>query len=224
MLRRRVDEARFFLGDLHRNLAQSGTAGRRTVGQLNRLLDAVDQVIERPEPPQARPVYDRMNLAIAIRAAAISFHLAWRSRLGLGEAPAIEKEHWTRIKALSRRLGIMAQDHYSDLHPVSNLRSELQNRLYVFVQNPLRWEGAEPDEEEQQTKYDALAENLSSRVMELAIRRVWLMSVSEWARAYRLAGTGSTFVRARVIDAENLWSGSAGSRSDAVTEPQRVLA
>lgn len=202
MLRQRIDEARFFLGDLHRQLLDSETAGRRTVGQLNRLLQAVDRVVERPEPPAARPVYDRMNLAIAIHAAAVSFHLAWRSRLGIGEVPTIEKEHWTRIKALCRRLGTMAQDHYSDLHPVANLRSELQNRLYVFVQNPIRWEGTEPDEDEQQTKYDALAENLSRRVMDLALRRVWLMSVRDWARAYRLAGRGSTFVRARLIDAE----------------------
>ena len=93
----------------------------------------------------AGPVYDRMNLVLAIRSATDAFHEAWRPRLGLEFKPGFTKEHWTRVKALSRRLGTGMADEYDTLKPVADLRKELQERIYVFVQNPLRWEGPEPD-------------------------------------------------------------------------------
>jgi hypothetical protein len=45
----------------------------------------------------------------------------------------------------SRRLATGRADHYDTLHPVADLRKELQDRIYVFVQNPLDWtEGIPP--------------------------------------------------------------------------------
>ena len=69
----------------------------------------------------------------------------------------------------------------------------------MFIQNPLQWDGPEPTEEERQTKYDALADNLSGRLLTLSTRRVWRERIKNWERAYQKAGSGSTFVRARII-------------------------
>jgi hypothetical protein len=66
----------------------------------------------------------------------------------------------------------------------------------------LRWEGAEPAEEEKQATYDALADSLGKRLLDLATRRVWRERSSEWERSYFQRGTGSTFVRARIIGSE----------------------
>lgn len=57
-----------------------------------------------PGPVQARPAHDKTNLVLAITAAAVSFHRAWRARLGITTEANISKEHWTRVKALNRRL------------------------------------------------------------------------------------------------------------------------
>ena len=120
-------------------------------------------------------------------------------RLGLELKPGFAKEHWTRVKALNRRLAAMGKDEYDTLRPVADLRQELRDRIYVFIQNPLQWEGPEPSEEEMQTKYDALADNLSGRLLALSTRRVWRERINDWERAYQESGRGSTFVRARII-------------------------
>ena len=199
ILRRRLEAARFFLENLQEPLSEGTGAGRRTIRQLLKLLAAIDQVVEKPQPTEARPVYDRMNLVLAVRSAAEAFQEAWRPLLGLESKPGFAKEHWTRVKALNRRLAAMGKDEYDTLRPVADLRQELRDRIYVFIQSPLQWEGPEPTEEERQTKYDALADKLSGRLLALSTRRVWRERIKDWQRAYQESGRGSTFVRARII-------------------------
>ena len=198
-LRRRLETARYFLADLQEPLSENTAAGKRTVDQLRKLLKAIDQVIDRPELTEACPVYDRMNLALAIRSAAGAFQEAWRPRLGLESKPGFTKEHWTRVKALNRRLAAMGKDEYDTLKPVADLREQLRDRVYVFIQNPLQWKGPDPSEEEKQVKYDAFADSLGGRLDDLSTRRVWRERIDAWERAYHESGRGSTFVRARII-------------------------
>lgn len=201
-LRRRVENARFFLENIHKPLSPTKASGRRTMSQLRKLHNCIDVVIKRPKPATARPVYDRMNLVLAIRSAADSFHEAWRPRLGLESKPGFSKEHWTRVKALSRRLAEGWADEYDTLRPVADLRKELVEGIYVFAQNPLRWEGGEPSDEQKQDRFDAFADNLGRRLLEVCTRRVWHERAVQWEDAYYKRGTGSTFVRARIIGDE----------------------
>ncbi len=198
-LRQRLEHARFFLEDIHKPLCEATASGRRTISQLHKLLACVDAVIDRPEPAEARPIYDRMNLVLAIRSAAEAFHDEWRPRLGLS---GVKKEHWTRVKALSRRFAMGWADEYDTLHPVADLRKELVARIYVFVQNPLGWEGPEPADDQKQDCFDTFAGNLARRLLDVCTRRVWYERTVQWQDAYYKRGTGSTFVRARIIGDE----------------------
>ena len=221
VLRKRIEGARFFLANIHEPLSDNTKAGRRTMDQLRRLLGVIDQVIERPQPVEGRPVYDRTRLVLAVHAAAKAFQEEWRTRLGLEYTPGFEKEHWARIKALSRRMATMGEDEYRWLRPVADLRRELTNRLYPFIQNPLRWHGPDPSEEEKQNKYDDLANNLSERLLDLATRRVWKMRVNEWQDAYDQSGRGSTFDRARIIDSDIYEPASLIPDPDVTPSPDR---
>ena len=219
ILRRRLEAARFFLANLQEPLSDEPGAGRRTIRQLLGLLEAIDQVIERPQPTEVCPVYDRMNLALAIRSAAGAFHETWRPRLGLESKPGFAKEHWTRVRALNRRLATMGKDEYDSLRPVADLRQELRDRIYVFIQSPLHWEGSEPSEEEKQSKYDALADSLGGRLLALSTRRVWRERIDVWENAYHKCGKGSTFDRARIIG--NDIYGPAAPVPDVTPSPDR---
>ncbi len=201
-LRQRLEQARFFLADIHAPVERSNKSGRRTITQFQKLLDAIDAVIERPEQTEVRPVYDRINLVLAIRSAADAFHGAWRPLLGLQNRPGFAKEHWTRVKALTRRLATGWADEYDNLRPIADLRRELVERIFVFAQNPIRWEGAEPSDDQKQACYDDLADNLGRRLLEVCSRRVWHERALQWRDAHAKHGTGSTFVRARIIGDE----------------------
>ena len=202
ILQKRIDEARFFLADLQEPLSRESRPGKRTLNQIQKLLQAIDRVVERPQPSQATPVYDRLDLPLAVHGAAGAFHKKWRARLGLETRPEIGKEHWSRVKALNRRLATMGKDEYDSLKPVADLATELREGLYRYIQNPLRWEGPTPSDEEVQGTYDDFAASLNRRIHLLSDRRVRLERMSEWERAYSQSGRGSTFVRARILDGE----------------------
>lgn len=200
-LRGRLKEACFFVGGIDEHLDTSKKTHKRAIGELQKLLSAIDAIVEKPAPVHATPVYDRMNLVLAVKNAAESFHDAWWPRLGLAYKPGIGKEHWKRIWALSRRLSTPGfGDEYDNLKPVTDLRKQLQDRLYVLLQNPLRWEPAEPtDDAQKQQVFDELANTISAKILDLATRRVRAERMPEWQSAFNQTGRGSSYARASII-------------------------
>ena len=207
-LRARLAKQCFFLGGIDKILDEKKKRGKRSIEQIKALLAAVDQIVERPEPIEARPVYDRMNLALAIREAADQFHQAWLPRLGLKYKSGTNKEHWMRVKALSRRLANGWSDQYDNLMPVSDLHKQLSELIYVTIQEPIQWEGDEPDEDSQQQTYDEFSSTLTGQLLELASRRVWIERSDKWQEAFNQSGKGSTFIRAKII-AEGIYDKAA---------------
>jgi len=203
-LRSRLDHARVFPAGIDEPLSNDTKEGTRTIAQLGKLLTLIDEVIERPEAAEATPCYNRMNLVLAVKAAAEGFHDAWFPRLGLDYKPGIGKEHWTRVKAPSRRLATGMTDYYDSLQPVADLRKELQDRIYVFVQNPVKWRGPEPDDDEKQVIFDTFADAIARRMLDLATQRVWKERGREWQNAYDKRGKGSSYVRSDIIGTQIL--------------------
>ena len=104
-VRRRIDQYCFFAGKLNEQISDTRNAGRRSIQQLRDLADSLISRIDSANGSDAKPVFSRMNLSLAITEAARSFHEKWRGLLGLAYNADAPKEHWTRVKALSRRLG-----------------------------------------------------------------------------------------------------------------------
>ena len=200
VLRKRLDEARFFLAAIHEEVTDESPEGRRTLKQLRKLLDVLLFAPEAGAVSESKPVYDRVHLPLAIKKAAENFHDAWLPVLGLAVKPGADKEHWTRVKALSRRLAIPGwTDEYDTLRPVADLRKQLQDQLWLQIQNPIDWTSAEPSDDEKQEIFNALAQDLSDRVLDLVSRRMRFNRIPEWQKAYFESGTGSSYRRAHII-------------------------
>ena len=209
LLRQRLEKGCSFLGHLHEVLEPNTKAKKPTIIRLQSLVDAINNIIDRPELVEARPEYDKMNLVLAVKSAAESFLGHWLARLGLDFKPDISKEHWTRIKALSRRLATPGwADEYDNLKPVADLKNDLQKRIFVFVQNPMRWTGPEPADDGKQEIYNRITENVGRRILDLAGRRIRIERMKEWQEAYAKRGMGSTYLRANVI-AEQVYNRAA---------------
>ena len=217
-LRARLASGRVFLADLGEKLDVESKDGKRTASQLGKLLEMIDGIVERPKPIDSHPKYDRMDLVLNVESAAKNFHKMWRSLLGLSLEPGAIKEPWQRIKALSRRL-TMGSDGYDTLQPVADLRRQLRERLYVVLQNPVSWEGPEPTDDDKQRIFDAIAEDLSRRLLELASRRVKSERLADWRSAYDESGSRSSFRRAKLI-AERVYD-LAAPIPDATPSPDR---
>lgn len=198
-LRQRVDRARFFVGGIQGDLDPRKRSDNRSISQLESLLDALVAGVQRPEAGFSRPVFDRMNLSLAVTEAAKSFHAKWRGLLGLDFNASQPKEHWTRVKALTRRLAEGWDDEYDTLKPVADLRYELQLQVYLMLQRPVRWEGDEPDDDVKQVIIDEVSNAITRRLFVLTTQRIADDVRLAWQAAYAQRGTGSTFVRAQII-------------------------
>lgn len=197
-LRKAIPDRSIFLANIQKIV---GPGARRTRDELDRLLSAIAATIIPPEPVVYKPVYDVANLVLAIQSAATEFHDRWRGILSMGSRSGVAPEHWTRIKALARRLGIFKQDEYDYLKPVADLIRILQNHLSQFLAQPLGWDPTVPPEEEEthSAAIDLIRKEAFSRLHDLSHRRVLDECISGWAQAFGYRGEGSTKRRARSI-------------------------
>lgn len=127
------------------------------------------------------------------------FHHLWSALLGLSYDAEVRKQHWATIKALTRRLSEGHVDEYRDLRPAASLRTGLENALYRMIQDPVRWTGPEPDDDEQQVVFDGISRGVTKRLVPLVDRLVTEGPRADWLRAYEEHGTGSTFRRAQIV-------------------------
>ena len=61
--------------------------------------------------------------------AADSFQKAWAARLGLAIGATLPKEHWSRIKALNRKISTESGVDYDSLRPVADLVARITEEV-----------------------------------------------------------------------------------------------
>jgi energy-coupling factor transporter ATP-binding protein EcfA2 len=195
-LRRYLEGNTFFVSKIQEEL--SPRAGF-TRNELTKLLEALLSVGKEMFFGEALPIYDTGNLVLGVRSATEQFNDYWRARLNLGFKLGVDAEHWTRVKALSRRFASQAEDQYDTLRPVADLIRLLSEHINPFITKPRGWKPYEPSEEEKQIVIDKVAREFFSRLHDLANRRLFMEHVAKWGEAFSRSGTGSTRVRARDI-------------------------
>lgn len=195
-LRRSTEGRVIFLSNIQDRIP--ATAGL-TLSELVKLINTAKDVGTPPPPSETTPIYDDANMVLCIQQALQDFHEPWRARLGLPSRSRISAEHWARIKALSRRLGVLGEDEYHILRPVADLIAQLQEHISVFIGTPLSWDPTNAPEEVCQGALDAVSRSVFTTLHEFCSSRIFLNRVPDWSQAYSHRGTGSTRVRARDI-------------------------
>jgi hypothetical protein len=196
-LNRTVSERVFFVSNIQDPIKEKA---KMTLDELRRLVVAIQATIIPPPPATVTPVYDVTNLILCIPQAMNAFRDPWRAKLKLPSRSNVSSEHWTRIKALSRRFAEQGMFEYDTLRPVADFILRLSEHIIVFLGSPLRWEpGHAPDEMKQQV-VDEIARRVFTDLHELAAQRLFHERVKDWAAAYAHRGTGSTHERAQDID------------------------
>jgi hypothetical protein len=187
----------FYVSNIQKPLSPKAKA---TQAEFNKMVDALKATIAPTAPTEISPVYDKLKLFSFIQRAVISFHEAWRGRLGLTLQSSRYPEHWTRVKALSRRPARLGLDEYHTLRPVADLIRELSEQIRAFLVKPQRWEPADGSEEMQQAAIDTIAREIYKQLHTLARKRLIRDHLLKWETAYSRWGTGSTKERAYNIE------------------------
>ena len=168
-------------------------SARRTAESLRHLLDILKKLGAPAIPDSVTPVYDDANLVLSIHQAVVQFRKRWQAKL--------PSEHWTRVKALTRRLGHLGENEYDTLRPVADLIDFLQVCMRPFLESPLRWEPAHgATEHMKRFAIDKIVQELSDRLNEWVEERLMRDRIINWKEAYAHRGVGSARERRRDIE------------------------
>lgn len=196
-LRREAAGRTFFLSKLQNQIEASN---QLTLSELKRLLNTIHESIKPRPPTHVTPVYELANLILCIPQAMGAFRDPWRGRLRLPSRSTVPPEHWTRIKALSRRFAELGITEYNTLRPVADFITRLIEHVTVVLSNPLRWEPDDAPEEMKRQVISEIASAVHVKLHELGETRLFHERVKEWSVAYSHSGPGSARERARDID------------------------
>ncbi len=186
----------FFLSNIQEPLTEGA---RFTRNQMRALTQALQATIQLPPVERVTLVYSTPNLAIALESAMRAFHERWEALLGLEYHPTISREHWARIKALSRRLAEMTANEYSDLRPVADMIKFINVSMVEYIEKPKSWEPRYASVDLRDATISLLAQRITDRLHEFAARQLWTTKTAEWMIAYQRRYAGSTRVRAQDI-------------------------
>ena len=210
-----IDNKCFMLGGVDQNLTRlPARAAEYMHGELANLVEFCKDAILSPPPPEACPIYDPTGISFAALEAASKFQGPWLARLGLAAYEGVRKEHWTRVKALNRRIAGELDDEYDTLRPVADLVARMTESVSRFLDVPIAWTCDPADAHERRAAIAQIQRIVSTEMHKLALHRLVEQHLAEWREAYALRGTGSTFVRARTI---------RGIYGEAVPVPDAVM-
>ena len=216
-IERQVDGNSVFLGGLDKPTSKLPGGFKR---ELTHLIEMMQTASSPAAETDCRPIYDLKGLEIAMHDAIDAFRDPWHDRLGLSQHPKLPKEHWTRIKALSRKLA-NKKDEYDNLMPVAELRARLQEEASKWLDRPAGWTRNPIDENERETALSRTRRAVEARISTLTKSRLADDQVTSWQTAFDFRGPGSATLRARNI--ETVYENAAPRISAAMSADARLF-
>lgn len=184
----------FYLWNLHDTIKES------TKKQIMNLV----RFIEKSKVPHitVKDVtlqYDILMLYPYIQNAINYFRNEWDDKLGVPMRNS-NSEHWSRIKALSRRLAYFDQDHYNhSLTPIADMLRMLTAQLSIFISNPVAYMPNDTPKDTIDEITESIKSNIYTRMHVFFRNSLWKTKLRNWEIAYEYKGYGSTYDRAREI-------------------------
>jgi len=214
-----LDSRCFMLGGVDRQLAKlPPKAAEYMKLQLSELVSFFENAILPPPPAEARPIYDPTGINFAVQEAVEKFQGPWLARLGMGSYEGFRKEHWTRIKALNRRIAGELDTEYDTLRPVADLVMQLRESLSRYLNSPITWTRTPEGESEAQTAIAHIRQMVDISLHDLAVKRLVETHLMRWRTAYdEFVGSGSTRLRAQAI--QGIYDAAAPLPDSVMTPP-----
>jgi DNA-binding transcriptional regulator YiaG len=196
-----LDSRCFMLGGVDRPLNKMpDKAASYMKDRFRDLIHFFEEAILPPPLPKGSPIYDPTGVGFAVQEAVSKFQGPWSARLGLKTYDGFNKEHWTRVKALNRRIAGELDDEYDTLRPVADMVTQLRESLSRFLNNPFSWTHEPGAEEDKQAAIANVRQSLDLALHQLAVTRLLERHLDKWRAAHDgLSGAGSTYLRALAI-------------------------
>ena len=196
-LNARLSENTYFLGGLDRDTAKLPPG---IIRHLRDFLSDLQNAAISDENLALTFHLNTGNIGPAIETGIRGFRRYWDIRLGIDPTTRGQKEHWTRIKALNRRLAELGTDEYDTLRPVAELSGSLQNQISNWLEVAADWHSPDASKDDKDKVLDAVRDVIGNKIQSFASHEIWRSQIENWGDANELSGRGSTFVRADRIN------------------------
>ena len=203
-MERTIDSQCFMLGAL--DVASEKLPGG-VRNQLALLMDQFERAVVPPPLPDATPSYDPSGLGFAVQRATDSFQKVWAYRLGFAYSNDIGTEHWTRIKALNRRIANELDVEYDALRPVADFVGRITEEVSNFLDHPIRWARTPTDDNEAQEAIAPIRQAVFRELHSLAVQRLIRQHLQNWRLSLDYKGKGSATRRA--VDIRSIYEMAA---------------
>ncbi|MDM8215256.1 hypothetical protein QUW15_03655 [Desulfovibrio piger] len=139
--------------------------------------------------PKKQKIFKEEQGIKLLKEAIQNFHDKWDGYLNFGSPARVPSQHWTRIKALTRRVAEFGWDSYDNLDPVADAVDFLQKSLLKLLKQ---------NEIDKKVLNDIL-KLCSQENHDLCRRELITLEHHRWCEAYYFSGPGSTSLRAAKI-------------------------
>lgn len=157
--------------------------------------------------------YEALKLYYYIKEATLSFRKIWAEKTGYS-AITNRTEHWSRIRALARRLGLLGKENYCELQPLTDFAAIVQESINIFINQPEDIVPSQTSAEVADELKRIIKRTIGAEFRDFNRKRMWTdeRPHSNWEKAYYEVGTGSRGRRARII--ENIFDEAAPNLAD----------
>jgi len=196
-IERGIDDQCYMLGALQGPLKALPPG---VCAQLNAMVGFLEKSVEPPPIPDAQPEYDSSDFGFTVQRAVDSFQKAWAVRLNLAIGGTLQPEHWTRIKALNRRISNEMNNYeYDSLRPVADLVARITEEISNFLDHPIAWNRQPVNDDEAQQAIAPIRQAVFNDMHKLALERLVQQHLNDWRRSEEYKGKGSASRRAMDI-------------------------
>ncbi len=179
-------------------LNKTGDKPKGTMQNMAKMLESMKECRKRLVVEEMALEYDSMTLYAHLQDAMAEFHDVWSKRLGYPSISEIT-EHWSRIKALSRRLAQLGEDNYNnELAPLADFRQIIASQLNVFFNKPIRCLSERASDHDVENYIDILKGEINAKLLGFIKETLWTdkEQLARWNEAYNYRGRYSTNYRA----------------------------
>lgn len=194
-----------------------------TANGMNEFREKVNTVVSKKiSVENVHFQYEALKLYYYLKESTQIFRQNWGEKTGCSAVTG-NTVHWTRIRALSRRLAVLGKDHYQELQPLTDFITAVQERISLFINQPEAIIPHQADEEVLDELKRRIKREIGLEFKEFNQKRMWTdkQPFEEWKKAFSEHGKGAGYRRARIM--ENIFNEAAPYLADIpnLTEEQR---
>jgi hypothetical protein len=219
-LRKSIAKRTYYLSSIEKPLHTDDELGLFTIAEFKRLLVAIETKQDAAVQTAAYPVYEITKLVTGIQRAIAQFHSEWNAKLGLEWKQGVRKEHWTRVRALTRQCAKQYSDHYDDLNPGGDFSANMMQEIKYLFEHAKSWEPQTPEPDQVDAKVTSLTQEVSARVRQMVADRMYSTKTTEWGAAFGEPGKGQAARRADRMKTEIYTKAAPSSPS---TDQEQLL-